>query len=87
MTTLTRAPASSTVRSPLERFRDGPGVLARDEEAQALGVRTGLLRDDEHPQRVQFGPSRLFSVVACGRTADQLQGLPLRRRTSASCWS
>ncbi|WNG86462.1 DUF427 domain-containing protein [Mycobacterium sp. ITM-2016-00317] len=33
-------------------------------------VRTGLLRDDEHPQRVQFGPSRLYSVVACGRTAD-----------------
>ncbi|ANI41631.1 DUF427 domain-containing protein [Mycolicibacterium vaccae] len=33
-------------------------------------VRAGLLRDDEHPQRVQSGPSRLFSVVAGGRTAD-----------------
>ncbi|KWX67541.1 DUF427 domain-containing protein [Mycobacterium sp. NAZ190054] len=33
-------------------------------------VRTELLRDDGHAQRVQFGPSRLFSLVAGGTTVD-----------------
>ncbi|OBF20009.1 DUF427 domain-containing protein [Mycobacterium sp. ACS4331] len=33
-------------------------------------VRTGALRDDDHPQRVQFGPSRLFSVVGAAGTAE-----------------
>ena len=27
-------------------------------------VRTELLRDEDHPQRVQFGPSRMFSLVS-----------------------
>ena len=26
-------------------------------------VRAGLLRDEDHPQRVQFGPSRMFSLT------------------------
>ena len=26
-------------------------------------VRAGFLRDEEHPQKVQFGPSRMFSLV------------------------
>ena len=30
----------------------------------------GVLRDDEHPQRVQFGPSRMFSLVAGSRTVE-----------------
>lgn len=29
-------------------------------------VRADVLRDEDHPQRVQFGPSRMFSVVADG---------------------
>lgn len=29
-------------------------------------VRPGLLRDDDHPQRVQFGPSRVHSLVGSG---------------------
>ncbi len=29
-------------------------------------VVAGMLRDDEHPQRVQFGPSRMFSIVGDG---------------------
>lgn len=33
-------------------------------------VRTELLRDENHAQRVQFGPSRLYSVVAGGRTCE-----------------
>lgn len=33
-------------------------------------VRPGLLRDDGRPQKVQFGPSRVFSVVAGSRTAE-----------------
>jgi len=32
-------------------------------------VTPGVLRDDGHPQRVQFGPSHTFSVVAGSRTA------------------
>ena len=28
----------------------------------------GVLRDDEHPQRVQFGPSRIFSLVTGSET-------------------
>ncbi|GAB4943302.1 hypothetical protein MAHJHV50_50650 [Mycobacterium avium subsp. hominissuis] len=33
-------------------------------------VRTELLRDENHAQRVQFGPSRLYSVVAGDRTCE-----------------
>ena len=78
MTTLTRAPASSTVRSPLERFRDGPGVLARDEEAQALwtaaadatrggrGVRPHLLR-------VAYTSLGGTDEVACAHLAEAVE--------------
>lgn len=31
-------------------------------------IRTGVLIDEDHPQRAQFGPSRLFSLNADGRT-------------------
>lgn len=31
-------------------------------------VRAGFLRDDDHPQRVQFGPSRVHSLVSGGHT-------------------
>lgn len=31
-------------------------------------VRTALLRDEDHPQRVQFGPSRMFSLVSPSAT-------------------
>ncbi|PRC44279.1 hypothetical protein C6A85_000000101040, partial [Mycobacterium sp. ITM-2017-0098] len=30
----------------------------------------GMLRDDEHPQRVQFGPSRMFSLVTTSGAAN-----------------
>lgn len=30
----------------------------------------GVLRDDDHPQRVQFGPSRVFSLVTPSRTVE-----------------
>jgi uncharacterized protein (DUF427 family) len=33
-------------------------------------VTPGVLRDDDHPQRVQFGPSRIFSLVSGSATAD-----------------
>jgi uncharacterized protein (DUF427 family) len=32
-------------------------------------VRTELLADENHAQKVQFGPSRLYSLTAAGRTA------------------
>ena len=31
-------------------------------------VRTEFLRDENHPQKVQFGPSRLHSLVGAGQT-------------------
>jgi uncharacterized protein (DUF427 family) len=31
-------------------------------------VRAGFLHDEEHPQRVQFGPSRLYSLIGTGRS-------------------
>ena len=31
-------------------------------------VRAAFLRDEEHPQKVQFGPSRLHSLVGAGQT-------------------
>ncbi|OBA80639.1 hypothetical protein A9W99_16460 [Mycobacterium sp. 1164966.3] len=31
-------------------------------------VRAELLRDEDHPQKVQFGPSRLHSLVGAGQT-------------------
>jgi len=33
-------------------------------------VRPGLLRDDDHPQRVQFGPSRVQSLVGSGGAVE-----------------
>lgn len=33
-------------------------------------VRAGFLRDDDHPQRVQFGPSRLFSLAGRSHTIE-----------------
>ena len=33
-------------------------------------VAAGLLRDEDHPQRVQFGPSRTFSLVGAGGTVE-----------------
>lgn len=33
----------------------------------AVDIRPGYLLDEEHPQRVQFGPSRLCSLVGGGR--------------------
>ena len=31
-------------------------------------VRAGFLRDEDHPQRVQFGPSRMFSLIGQAQT-------------------
>src|SRR6202008_1817163 len=31
-------------------------------------VREGFLRDENHPQKVQLGPSRLHSLVGAGQT-------------------
>ncbi|TGD85506.1 DUF427 domain-containing protein [Mycolicibacterium sp. CH28] len=31
-------------------------------------VRPGFLRDEDHPQRVQFGASRMFTLAAAGQT-------------------
>lgn len=36
------------------------------------GVRDGFLRDEQHPQRVQFGPSRLHSLVAGDRVHESV---------------
>src|SRR5258708_23805989 len=33
-----------------------------------VDVRAEFLRDDDHPQKVQFGPSRLLTLVVPGRT-------------------
>ena len=33
-------------------------------------VRTEFLRDENHPQKVQFGPSRLHSLVGAGQTCQ-----------------
>ena len=33
-------------------------------------VRSGFLRDDDHPQRVQLGPSRMFTLVGDSQTHE-----------------
>ena len=33
-----------------------------------VDVRTGFLRDEDHPQRVQFGPSRMFTLTGQTQT-------------------
>ena len=37
-------------------------------------VRTEFLRDENHPQKVQFGPSRLHSLVGAGRRTSRRRG-------------
>ena len=43
-------------------------------------VRAEFLRDEDHPQKVQFGPSRMCSVVGAGHTPVGRAGVRRRRR-------
>lgn len=43
-------------------------------------MRAGFLRDEQHPQRVQFGPSRLHSLVPADRVHESAARVFRRRR-------